>query len=160
MIYLSSVTLLGGALVHILGFFFILLFRYLNFLVVALLLCCLFCPFQAPECLLRQTSASNVEQETPCCSSCARPHDRFGPTTLYLTPQTAEFKNNSSALKHSDFVQLAILELLSSGRVCRVSKCHLKVINPLSVFVQSCGKKALNFGLVVRRSSLNIGELG
>ena len=36
---------------------------------------------------------------------------------FYLTPQTAEFKNNLSALKHSDFVQSPILELLSSGRV-------------------------------------------
>ena len=39
---------------------------------------------------------------------------------FYLTPQMAEFKNNSSALKHSDFVQSSILELLSSGRICRV----------------------------------------
>ena len=62
---------------------------------------------------------------------------------LYLTPPTAEFKNNSSALKHSDFVQSAILELVTSGRVCRVSKFYLRVINPLSVSVQSCGKKRL-----------------
>ena len=62
---------------------------------------------------------------------------------FYLPPQTAEFKNNSSALKHSDFVQSSILELLSSGRVCRVSKSSLRVVNPLSVSVQSCGKKRL-----------------
>ena len=36
---------------------------YLNFLVVALLLRYLFFPFQAVECLLRQTSASDVEKE-------------------------------------------------------------------------------------------------
>ena len=57
---------------------------------------------------------------------------------FYLTPQTAEFMNNSSALRHS-----SILELLSSGRVCRVSESYLRVINPLSVSVQSCGKKRL-----------------
>ena len=62
---------------------------------------------------------------------------------FYLPPQTAEFKNNSSALKHSDFVQSSVLELLSSGRVCRVSKSSLRVINPLSVSVQSCEKKRL-----------------
>ena len=44
---------------------------------------------------------------------------------LYLTPPTAEFKNNSSALKHSDFVQSTILELVTSGSVCRVSKFYL-----------------------------------
>ena len=65
---------------------------------------------------------------------------------FYLPPQTAEFKNNSSALKHfSDFVQSSVLELLSSGRVCRVSKRSLRVINPLSVSVQSW-EKTLNFG--------------
>ena len=36
---------------------------YLNFLVVALLLRYLFFPFQAVECLLRQTSSSDVEKE-------------------------------------------------------------------------------------------------
>ena len=62
---------------------------------------------------------------------------------FYLTPPTAEFKNNSSALKHSDFVQSAILELVPSGRFCKVSKFYLRVINPLSVSVQSCGEKRL-----------------
>lgn len=61
------------------------------------------------------------------------------PQHFYRIPQTAEFKNNSSTLKHS---RVAFFR-----RVCRVSKCHLKVINPLSVSVQSCGKKALNFRL-------------
>ena len=34
---------------------------------------------------------------------------------FYLNPQTAAFKNNSSALKHSDFVESSILELLCPG---------------------------------------------
>ena len=44
---------------------------------------------------------------------------------------------------HSEFVQAAIVELLSSGRICQVPKNHLEVINPLSVSVQSCGKERL-----------------
>ena len=57
-------TLLGGALVVIFGlFYFFYWIVYLNFLVVALLLRYLFFPFQAVECLLRQTSGSDVEKE-------------------------------------------------------------------------------------------------
>ena len=57
-------TLLGGALVRSHSRF--ILFHwlvYLNFLGVALLLRYLFFPFQAVECLLRQTSASDLEIE-------------------------------------------------------------------------------------------------
>ena len=34
---------------------------------------------------------------------------------FYLTPSTTELKNNSNTLKHSDFVQSAILELVTSA---------------------------------------------
>jgi len=34
---------------------------------------------------------------------------------FYLTPPTTELKNNSNTLKHSDFVQSAILELVTSA---------------------------------------------
>ena len=62
---------------------------------------------------------------------------------FYVSPPPAEFSNNRSALEHSEFVHSAILELLSSGRVCQVPKSCLYVINPLSVSVQSCGKRRL-----------------
>ena len=61
---------------------------------------------------------------------------------FHLTLQTAEFKNNSSALKHSDFVQSAILELLSSARVCRASRCYLRVIAPSPFPSRVAGKNA------------------
>ena len=62
---------------------------------------------------------------------------------FYTTPLSASFTNNRSALQHAEFVCQAILELLSSSRIAQVPKSHLKVINPLSVSVQSCGKKRL-----------------
>ena len=43
---------------------------------------------------------------------------------------------------HADFVQEAISELIMSGRVLEVSQLP-HVINPLSVSVQSSGKKRL-----------------
>ena len=57
---------------------------------------------------------------------------------FYVTPAGASFKNNHSALQYAEFVYEAILEL-----VVEVAKSHLKIINPLSVSVQSCGKKRL-----------------
>ena len=62
---------------------------------------------------------------------------------FYVSPLPAEFSNNRSALEHSEFVHSAIFELLPSGRVCQVPKSCLYVINPLSVSVQSCGKRRL-----------------
>ena len=62
---------------------------------------------------------------------------------FYVTPAGASFKNNHSALQHAEFVYEAILELVSTNRVVEVAKSHLKIINPLSVSVQSCGKKRL-----------------
>ena len=62
---------------------------------------------------------------------------------FYVTPAGASFKNNHSALQHAEFVYEAILELVSTNGVVEVAKSHLKIINPLSVSVQSCGKKRL-----------------
>ena len=57
-------------------------------------------------------------------------------------PQNAFFDNNHSSLIHADFVFEAIQELLLSGSVVEVpSPPH--VVNPLSVSIQSCGKKRL-----------------
>ena len=57
-------------------------------------------------------------------------------------PSQACFKNNNSALKHSEFVEKAILELLESDRIIECSEVPF-VVNPLSVSTQSCGKKRL-----------------
>jgi len=51
--------------------------------------------------------------------------------------------NNGSALSNSLFVIDTIKELLDSGRVVERNKNELIVINPLSVSVQSSGKKRL-----------------
>ena len=48
-------------------------------------------------------------------------------------PEPADFKNNASAHKHSDFVTSEIKELLSSGRIKEVSRDEVHVINPLTV---------------------------
>ena len=48
-------------------------------------------------------------------------------------PEPADFKNNASAHKHSDFVTSEIKELLSSGRIREVSSGEVHVINPLTV---------------------------
>ena len=52
------------------------------------------------------------------------------------------FDNNHSALMHADFVLEAIHELILSGSVVQVSSPP-HVVNPLSVSIQSCGKKRL-----------------
>ena len=57
-------------------------------------------------------------------------------------PQNAFFDNNHSALTHADFVLKAIRELILSGSVVQVSSPP-HVVNPLSVSIQSCGKKRL-----------------
>ena len=58
-------------------------------------------------------------------------------------PPPACFNNNCSAVKNKDFVEAAILELLSSGRVEEVDCGSLQVVNPLSVSINSSGKKRL-----------------
>ena len=50
--------------------------------------------------------------------------------------------NNRSARDHSSFIDKALLELLSSGRVIRVVDAPF-VVNPLFVSVQPSGKKRL-----------------
>ena len=66
-----------------------------------------------------------------------------GYTIPFITvPQNAFFDNNHSAFMHADFVLEAIQELLLSGSVVQVSSPP-HVVNPLSVSIQSCGKKRL-----------------
>lgn len=57
-------------------------------------------------------------------------------------PPNAFFDNNHSALMHADFVLEAIQQLILSGSVVQLSSSP-RVVNPLSVSVQSCGKKRL-----------------
>ena len=57
-------------------------------------------------------------------------------------PPNAFFDNNHSALMHADFVLEAIQKLILSGSVVQVSSPP-HVVNPLSVSVQSGGKKRL-----------------
>ena len=60
---------------------------------------------------------------------------------LYETPHSAYFRNNRSALAHSDFVTAEITSLLKSGRIQELDQPPT-VINPLSVDVKD-GKKRL-----------------
>ena len=58
------------------------------------------------------------------------------------TPPPVHLKNNGSALEHSDFVNDAILELLQDNRIEELTTPP-EIINPLTVSVQSSGKKRL-----------------
>lgn len=58
------------------------------------------------------------------------------------TPQRAYFRNNKSAFDHCVFVKTAISDLLESGSVVECVSPPT-VVNPLSVSVQSNGKKRL-----------------
>ncbi|VDI03553.1 Hypothetical predicted protein [Mytilus galloprovincialis] len=74
--------------------------------------------------------------------------------TLFLflqTPTSMSFKNNKSANVHSKFVNEAISELLNIGCVIE-TPFQPFVVNPLSVAVQSSGKKRLILDL----SELNV----
>ena len=57
-------------------------------------------------------------------------------------PERAWLKNNKSALSYQEFVDVAINELVQSNRVIETQEPPF-VINPLSVSVQSNGKKKL-----------------
>ena len=57
-------------------------------------------------------------------------------------PDPAMFKNNSSSISHSQFIEEAISELCESDRVIETSEPPL-VVNPLSVSVQANSKKRL-----------------
>ena len=54
----------------------------------------------------------------------------------------ASFRNNQSALKNKDFVEESISELLKCGSIIDVEK-PAEVIKPLSVSINSSGKKRL-----------------
>jgi hypothetical protein len=58
------------------------------------------------------------------------------------TPQRGMFKNNQSALTNKEFVLSAINDLLDKGLIAECSDIP-EVVNPLSVSVQSSGKKRL-----------------
>jgi len=62
-------------------------------------------------------------------------------------PEPAVFKNNRSSLSHADFVEDAIRDLVESGRVLQ-TKVPPRVVNPLSVSVQTNGKKRLILDLI------------
>ena len=57
------------------------------------------------------------------------------------TPPPFQHRNNRSAFDHSAFVTEAILELLQGDRISETILENLHNINPLSVSVQSSGKK-------------------
>ena len=57
-------------------------------------------------------------------------------------PLAVRLKNNKSARLHAEFVDQDVLELVNSGRVCRVRKQPF-IVNPSSVAIQPCGKKRL-----------------
>ena len=57
-------------------------------------------------------------------------------------PLAVRLKNNNSVRILADFVDQAVLELINSGRVCKVFKQPF-IVNPLSVSIQPSGKKRL-----------------
>ena len=61
---------------------------------------------------------------------------------FFKTPKSASFRNNQSALKNKDFAEESIPELLKCGSIIEVEKPP-EVINPLSVSINSLGKKRL-----------------
>ena len=61
---------------------------------------------------------------------------------FFKTPKCAAFRNNQSALKIKDFVEESISELLKCGSIIEVEK-PAEVIKPLSVSINSSGKKRL-----------------
>ena len=61
------------------------------------------------------------------------------------TPPSAHFSNNRSAIQYSDFVGQAISDFLATGSVVECDSAPT-VVNPLSVSVQSNGKKGAYFG--------------
>ena len=58
------------------------------------------------------------------------------------TPSRHHYRNNASAIKEADFVGEAILELLRNNRIKELFSPP-DIMNPLSVSVQSSGKKRL-----------------
>ena len=62
--------------------------------------------------------------------------------TKFPTPKSASFRNNQSALKNKDVVQESISEFLKCGSIREAEKPP-EVMNPLSVSINSSGKKRL-----------------
>ena len=69
------------------------------------------------------------------------------------TPPPVHLKNNGSTLEHSDFVNDAILVLLQDNRI-EILTTPPEIVNPLTVSVQSSGKKRLTLDL--RHINLNV----
>ena len=72
--------------------------------------------------------------------------------------------NNLSAIKEADFVYEAILDLLKINRIEELSEVR-NIANPLSVSIQSSGKKRLildlrHVNLFVYKKKLNVRILG
>lgn len=61
---------------------------------------------------------------------------------FYSLPPKMVLKNNNSALSNADFVEEAISDLLKRGLAVQCNSLS-HCVNPLSVSVQSCGKKRL-----------------
>ena len=58
------------------------------------------------------------------------------------TPPPKHYSNNASAFKEADFVDQAIAEFLADNRVEELSS-RPAILNPLTVSVQTSGKKRL-----------------
>ena len=58
------------------------------------------------------------------------------------TPDTARSSNNKSAINNSDFVENSIKEMLATGTILEWDH-RPRVVNPLSVSIDSSGKKGL-----------------
>ena len=65
---------------------------------------------------------------------------------FFKTLQCTSFRNNHSALKNKDFVEEPISKLLKCGSVIEAEKLP-EVINPLSVSINSSGKKRITLDL-------------
>ena len=83
------------------------------------------------------------QQETPSADSAILEIiDNGYKIPFFKTPKRASFRNNQSALKNKDFVEESISELLKCGSIIEAEKPP-EVINPLSVSINSSGKKRL-----------------
>ena len=63
------------------------------------------------------------------------------------TPNTAMFSNNMSAINNSEFVENSVEKMLTACTVLE-QDYHLRVMNPLSVSIDSSGKKHVILDLV------------
>ena len=63
------------------------------------------------------------------------------------TPDTARFSKNKSAKNNSEFIENSIKEMLATGTILERDK-PLRVVNPLSISIDSSGKKRLILDLM------------